>query len=273
VGRISLGLALWGLLTGCGTTPEPEPPAGPESCDGEALFGRPTAMTGLGDDQCGPVCTCSGEPWAAPAYTEADAEALRAWILDEPFAELSANPYESGDEPPTTGPDAVCAIVKGAEGHYSLQAYESTAQAESDGATPTHYGGCGLCSTLADLAVYMSHPDLTDPVRQCGLDHLAGPPEDHVACLEALGFTLPCAQIWYWNTINTRKHCAPPCFATLEDPYHLPDGTLNECLQCDEDVSGPVFKAVAGRTRRNTGLASSMCRPCSEVKPLVHDYD
>jgi hypothetical protein len=37
-------------------------------------------------------------------------------------------------------------------------------------------------------------------------------------------------------------------------------------------MSGPVFKAVAGRTRRNTGIASALCRPCSEVRPLLHDY-
>ena len=58
----------------------------------------------------------------------------------------------------------------------------------------------------------------------------------------------------------------------LNDPYNLPDGSLNACLQCDEEQSGPVFKAVAGRSRRNTGLASSMCRPCSEVRPLDHHY-
>jgi len=37
-------------------------------------------------------------------------------------------------------------------------------------------------------------------------------------------------------------------------------------------VSGPVFKAVAGRTRRNSGLASALCRPCESVYPLEHVY-
>jgi len=55
-------------------------------------------------------------------------------------------------------------------------------------------------------------------------------------------------------------------------PYHLPDGRLNDCLLCDEVQSGPVFKAVAGRTRRNSGLPNALCRPCSEVRPLVHAY-
>lgn len=62
------------------------------------------------------------------------------------------------------------------------------------------------------------------------------------------------------------------CLANLDQPYNLEDGTLNPCIQCDEDESGPVFKAVAGRTRRNSGLPNAICRPCSEVRPLVHAY-
>ena len=120
--------------------------------------------------------------------------------------------------------------------------------------------------------MYASQPELTIPVRSCGLKYLAGPAEDHVACLEALGFTEPCAWIWYYNTVHTRDTCASECMAGYDDPWNNPDGSLSACLQCDEDESGDVFKAVAGRTRRNTGLASSICRPCSEVRPIEHAY-
>lgn len=130
----------------------------------------------------------------------------------------------------------------------------------------------GLCSTLEDLAVYIEKPDLTEPVRACGLMYPSGPAADHIACLRALGFTEPCAQIWYFNTVHTREACLGPCLLALEAPYNNPDGTLNECLQCDEIESGAVFRAVAGRTRRNTGVPSAMCRPCSEVERLVHRY-
>ena len=67
--------------------------------------------------------------------------------------------------------------------------------------------------------------------------------------------------------------CLQVCLDLLDAPYHEDDGSLNECLQCDEDLSGPVFKAVAGRTRRNTGLASALCRPCDEVRQVVHRYE
>jgi hypothetical protein len=130
-----------------------------------------------------------------------------------------------------------------------------------------------VCSTLHDLAVYIRQKDLTAPVRSCafakGQDGGGDPDLD---CLLGLGFDLPCAQVWAYNTANTQRECLSTCLATFTDPYNNPDGTLNACLQCDEDRSGPVFKAVAGRTRRNSGLPNAICRPCSEVQPLVHAY-
>ncbi len=242
-------------------------------CSGEKLFGRPTAATGLGADQCGPTCSCKGAAWTAPAYSASDADALLAWQLVDPPRLLDSDPY--ADPAPVPGnPDAVCAVVVEPSGSrsYRLETFASEAAALQAGALVTHFDACGQCSSLADLAVYMRFPDLTAPVRQCAVDHLNDTPEVNRQCLEALGFTVPCAQIWYFNTVATRNACAAPCFLAFNEPYHLPDGALNPCLQCDEDHSGPVFKAIAGRTRRNTGIASSMCRPCGEVRPLVHAY-
>ena len=33
-----------------------------------------------------------------------------------------------------------------------------------------------------------------------------------------------------------------------------------------------VFKAVAGRTRRNSGVPSGLCRPCDAISHVVHRY-
>ena len=60
---------------------------------------------------------------------------------------------------------------------------------------------------------------------------------------------------------------------SIDEPYNLEDGSLNACLQCDEDVSGDVFKTVAGRTRRNSGLASAICRPCETVWRIEHRFE
>lgn len=166
----------------------------------------------------------------------------------------------------------MCAVVKTSSASYRLATYASAAEARDGGAIVTHFGRCGLCSSLRDLAIYMRYPDLTEPVRACGLRGVFGTPEESLACIEALGFSPPCAQIWWFNVLATRARCAEPCFAQLDQPYHLPSGALNACLQCDEAQSGPTFKAIAGRTRRNTGLANALCRPCSEVRPLDHDY-
>ena len=58
-----------------------------------------------------------------------------------------------------------------------------------------------------------------------------------VACLEDLGFTTPCAQIWYWNTLNTQDACLAECLAALDEPYNEPDGSLNAAgVPC-----GPIY--------------------------------
>jgi hypothetical protein len=269
--RLQGTIAIAALALGCEETAPAE--AAAPGCHGEVLFGRPNAATGLTSEQCQPRCSCDGKSWEAPEYGEQEIQEILTWEIVDPPALLTEDPYAAA-APPSADPEAVCGVLPEAPGarRYRLATYGSQAAAEEAGAFPSHFGACGLCSPLVDLAVYMREPDLTEPVRACGLQHLGGDPEEHLACLEALGFDRACAQIWYYNTLHTRDACSAPCFATLGDPYHLPDGSLNACLACDEEKSGPVFKAVAGRTRRNTGLANALCRPCSEVRPLVHDY-
>ncbi len=172
--------------------------------------------------------------------------------------------------PPDDPPGTVCAVVPGdasmSPRPYALATLPSIDAATAAGGEVTHFGHCGVCSTLANLAAYMRQNDLTKPVRACASA------SDDVACLQGLGFDLPCAQIWAYNTNNTRNACLQVCLDNFTSPYNQTDGSLNPCLQCDEDMSGPVFKAVAGRTRRNSGLPNAICRPCGEVQPLVHSY-
>ena len=51
-----------------------------------------------------------------------------------------------------------------------------------------------------------------------------------------------------------------------------PDGSLNDCLQCDEDKSGPNFKFFSGRTRRNSGIPSAIQRPEEQFYDMEHCY-
>lgn len=270
-------LALTGLLAlaSCTSTPPGSPrdaglDAHVDVC--AALFGVPNENTGLDETQCRPVCGCDADAFMPRVWDAVSLAALRATTQTDAPAELGADPYAApASPPPPTG--TVCAVLFSAAtaDAYTVATYGSTDDAVAAGAIVTHAGACGVCSSLQDLAVYAGTPDLTAPVRQCGLDQL-GDFAGLVGCLEGLGFTRPCAQIWAHNTEHTRAACGAVCLRLLRAPYHLADGGLNDCLACDETQSGDVFKAVAGRTRRNSGLANAMCRPCSEVIRLDHAY-
>lgn len=246
------------------------------SCE-DMLFGIPNVRTGLSAAECRPVCDCKG--YTPRNFTPADIDVLREWELTNAPAPLSFNPYN--EALPTVG-DGVCAVVieNPAEKKYRLENFASVAAAESDGAYVTHHGPCGQCSSLQDLAVYLETRDLGTPVRACGFENLAAPFAQLQACIAELGFSPPCANMWAYNARNTQDKCFEPCIeAILSEaifgviiPYNNPDGTLSDCIACDEVMSGPVFKAYAGRTRRNSGVASGICRTCDGVVPVAHSY-
>lgn len=255
------------LTAGC-SSPRPSEP----------LFGRPTDKTGLSADDCRPWCgDCDGGAgWTPPDDAAIDA-LISGWTHTEPFAPITENPYAGTVLDPNAS-QGVCAVLPLGDAPprpYRLVSYPDAESARAQGAVVTHFGACGVCSTLENLAVYLRYNDLGGPVRDCGLRSGKNGQTDFEAdleCLRGLGFDLPCAQIWAWNTSNTRDRCLSPCFFNLTAAYNLPDGRLNECLQCDEEKSGPVFKQVAGRTRRNSGIPNAICRPCAEVQPLEHQY-
>ncbi len=249
-------------------TTDADDDADTERCD--RLFGLPTENTGLKADRCAPACACGEQRFTAILPTEALIQRLFEFSLDNPAELLQEDPYTWEEVPENTG---VCAVTLLGDDNYRVDDFPAPESAAAAGAILTHYDGCGLCSSLQDLAVYMRYPDLTTPVKACGVLSLSEGDEAALACIRDLGFTEPCAQIWFYNTRHTREQCLVPCILALTDPYHLPDGSLNGCILCDEEVSGPIFKAVAGRTRRNTGLASALCRPCAEVRPLDHVYE
>jgi len=216
------------------------------------------------------------EPAAVPLSQVAQARliaVLRSKIPVEPIA-VDADPYtiRQSRVPSRTAAGAVCGVrFEPDHIHYRLATFADTAAARTAGFAVTHFGACGTCSTLQDLAVYLERPDLTTPARGCGVRLHASA---SLKCLEDLGFSTACAQTWLYDVLNTSRQCLGVCIWSWlagEAPTRK-DGRLNACLQCDEDRSGPVFKATAGRTRRNSGLHSSIPRPDEEIAPVVHDY-
>jgi hypothetical protein len=175
--------------------------------------------------------------------------------------------------------DSTCPELASAEYSYkyTVQDYAGTVQeAIAEGLIVTHSGPCGTCSSLQDLAVYLKEgSDLRLKSTGCAFRGIQSQ-ADGIACFEeTIGFSRGCAVTWFWNTVQTIEFCGALCtnFTLAGDPNNgsAPECTLAECLQCDEDNAGPVFKSTAGRTRRTSGLLSGIVRPCSEIEPdIVH---
>jgi hypothetical protein len=220
------------------------------------------------------LVACASKPTPPPpaASDPGLIAALRATVPLNPIA-VADDPYRTwaGRTPVPPPSGTVCGVHFEADRvHYRLETFATEAEGRQLGYAVTHLGACGACSTMQDLAVYLERPDLTAPVRRCGMMSAGG----NLECLVALGFSEPCARIWFFNTQNTRRECFGVCVRAWmsDEPSTHPDGALNDCLQCDEDRSGPVFKAVAGRTRRNSGIPSSIQRHDEEMAHVVHDY-
>lgn len=170
--------------------------------------------------------------------------------------------------------EIVCAIKYGdaKKVDYELRQFKSKQHAVNASFIVTHQGKCGACSTLKDLAVYLEK-NLTDPIRKCAMRTVLSKKWAR-KCIIAVGFTETCADIWLYNSMNTRKECFWVCMKSwiTGEPNNKPDGSLNDCLQCDEDKSGPVFKYFSGRTRRNSGIESAIHRPGTQVYKMNHCY-
>jgi len=94
--------------------------------------------------------------------------------------DLDCDPYSSEDcetVPQQTLVDldetAVCGVIyeeteEECPQKYSLMSYASQEDLEADdNAVLTHYGACGVCSTLQDLAVYIEYIDQVAKATEC----------------------------------------------------------------------------------------------------------
>eukprot|EP00164_Ancoracysta_twista_P010752 GFYU01016339.1.p1 GENE.GFYU01016339.1~~GFYU01016339.1.p1 ORF type:complete len:250 (-),score=37.89 GFYU01016339.1:401-1150(-) len=212
-----------------------------------------------------------------PTYNRTVVDAFTSKVLLNPSNISTTNPY-SDPNYNTSNPDTICAVQYpniNNRSTYYLRNFTSPAAAEAAGAFVTHLHPCGLCSTTQDLAIYMNYSDLTNPVRDCAIKSIISD-QWALQCLMDIGFTAGCSQIWLQDAMNTRQHCLDICLqAWMEKwPNNIPANStnLNPCIACDENISGPIFKVVAGRTRRASGLKSSINRPADQIYPITHYY-
>lgn len=215
---------------------------------------------------------------AGPSHSRDMMRASESPVIINP-ARQEGDPYMAGNARVTEPPGdhsiktAVCGIrfVDPRRTQYEIRTFRDEGAASRDGYAVTHRGYCGTCSTLQDLAVYQRRRDLTYAVRACSFRIARGP---ILSCLEKIGFSHECALTWYYNIINTGRNCMGTCLLSWlrRESLNRADGSLNECLQCDEDKSGPIFKYYAGRTRRNSGIKSEIGRDPEELYPVAHEY-
>jgi hypothetical protein len=143
------------------------------------LAGAAGEYPSCGDCWCVPEANGTGPcpVWEPQSnFSSAVINAYASQVPLNPYS-LECNPYE--DTACTTTPpqeflgseSAVCALMYPAapEGGASCAAYElrsfpSRGQAEAHGGAVTHGGACGLCSTAADLAVYLSEYPPSPPL-------------------------------------------------------------------------------------------------------------
>ena len=162
----------------------------------------------------------------------------------------------------------ICAIIPINSTKYKLQSFNSKKQLPKN-AIITHYGKCGACSSLQDLAIYKKKRNLTSPIKRCALRGMIAKKWNH-KCIKRQGFSTPCSQIWFYNSQNALKKCWKPCLRHYFSKNNALKSKLNPCLQCDENINGPTFKRLAGRTRRNSGIKSAIQRSyISKIKKNV----
>lgn len=224
-----------------------------------------------------------------------------------------SSPYPADDPYDVTIEAANCYVVfqdSRRTSYDMITATEPPPDPAGFGVFLSHTTPCGVCSNLADLAVYLEQPDLTNPVRLCGFTSFVSSNINKDCLVNGIGFSDLCGTIWLHNTRHSRDNCAFLCIAKLFSPnnerfgvinpcqplkendeenggtcqntinqqpacatFQYEWGTeyrLNACLQCDECNSGPLFQKIAGRTRRASGIQSGIRRP--DIPSIDHNY-
>ncbi|MDA8792734.1 hypothetical protein N9N67_05780 [Bacteriovoracaceae bacterium] len=161
---------------------------------------------------------------------------------------------------------------------YRLKTFPTSESAASDGYVVTHQFHCGGCSSLHDLAIYLESRDLVTNGRKCALKK--GLNSSKKCHINLMGLSPVCSEVWAYSAMATKKRCKKICLKEYGLIKALlrkfpkervnEDGTLKPCILCDELRSGGAFRFSAGRSRRSSGITSSIQREENEIYPI--DY-
>ena len=164
-----------------------------------------------------------------------------------------------------------------------FQSFVNQEAAKAQNWTIAHCGKCGYCSNPHDIQTYVeTRKTIAKTAKKCGPKVFLGTYDDLVDCLEdRIGFTRPCTECWADNMDNTAEKCLSTCMRTLFSGFmtdnNVPgagdQGWLNQCLFCDEKMSGPAFVTCSGVARRRLGIQSEIERnPVEQCKRVDIDW-
>ena len=181
--------------------------------------------------------------------------------------------------PPTQ--DGFCAFVFEVGGsatecqgrRYSLVTFATEDEVPSTGVI-THQGACGVCSSAQDLATRMKTVDtFRQDIAACQTQGGQNFTELQT-CIEEVGFTSHCANLWAHFAATEPEVCADKCQGIdFDAPFNGPPPgcDLPECFQCTAVFIGDDLEQLAGRTMPNSGIVENVARPCTSFYPVVHD--
>jgi hypothetical protein len=153
--------------------------------------------------------------------------------------------------------------------------YNSKEDAHKEGYVVAHCGRCGNCSNPFDIKTYVeTRQTIAIQAKKCGKLAVFGTYEELDECLhEKIGFSDGCTRCWTENMINTATYCLFTCMKatfTGSARTNTVKGTgnetvwLNQCIYCDEKMSGPDFVTCSGVARRRLGIKSEIERKPEE---------
>jgi hypothetical protein len=143
--------------------------------------------------------------------------------------------------------------------------------AQDAGYKVAHCGKCASCSNPWDIKTYVeTRKTIAKQAKKCAQKALFGEYDDLLDCLDVkIGFSPPCTDCWAENLLNTAKYCLFTCIKaelTGSARSNNVKGTgnetvlLNQCIYCDEKMSGPDFVTCSGVARRRLGITSEIER-------------
>ena len=175
--------------------------------------------------------------------------------------------------------DEVCAFNPN-DTDKPFKSYDSKQDAVNAGYTVAHCGKCANCSNPWDIKQYVeTRKTIAIQAKKCGKKAVFGSYDELTRCLEKkIGFTDSCTKCWTDNMINTATYCLFTCMkATFTGSARTNNvlGTgnetvwLNQCIFCDEKMSGPAFVTCSGVARRRLAIKSEIERKPEEQCPNV----